>query len=253
MNIIHLSLLLFQFHPGLAAERENFCCRDGQTWITPDKVCDGTEDCPPTEIGDGGEDEERCYQEEGSGASDYGSDSFPFHKESWCIGIGLPAEGEPSISFIVKFNRTISSYNLNGHTTKQTVKVTILNCKNLPQTDTLIGNRDPDVKVQATITTATDSRLTNTTEVIMNDKNPVFNQTLQFQVDKDAQSMLKLTILDWDLSSSSKPIAEVELPLANSEGKVVTRRLDLEKCGGLNAVQCLVVNKFSKSLGWLIG
>ena len=29
------------------------------------QVCDGTEDCPPTEVGDGGEDEEGCYQEEG--------------------------------------------------------------------------------------------------------------------------------------------------------------------------------------------
>ena len=49
----------------------------------------------------------------GSGFSDYGSvlsniywrSSIP-HVESWCFG--LPAEGEPSISFIVDFNRTFS-------------------------------------------------------------------------------------------------------------------------------------------------
>ena len=29
------------------------------------QVCDSKEDCPRTEVGDGGEDEESCYQEEG--------------------------------------------------------------------------------------------------------------------------------------------------------------------------------------------
>jgi len=182
---------------------------------------------------------------------DYGSNST--QRELWCIG--FPAEGDPSISFIVEFNRTISNYNLKEHTTKQIVEVTVLNCKNLPQTDSTYGNRDPDVSIQASITTAKDSRLTETTKLIMNDKNPVFNQTLQFQVDKDAQALLKLTVLDWDLTNSERPIAEVELPLANSEaGQVVTRRLDLKENGGLNAVQAFFVNNLPKSVGdWLIG
>ena len=29
------------------------------------QVCDSKEDCPRTEVGDGGEDEESCYQDEG--------------------------------------------------------------------------------------------------------------------------------------------------------------------------------------------
>ena len=36
MKIIPLSL--FFFHPGIAFGSENFCCRDRQTWITPDKA-----------------------------------------------------------------------------------------------------------------------------------------------------------------------------------------------------------------------
>ena len=70
----------------------------------------------------------------GSGFSDYGSvlsniywrSSIP-HVESWCFG--LPAEGEPSIAFIVDFNRTFSNFNSEEHITKQIVEVTILNCK----------------------------------------------------------------------------------------------------------------------------
>ena len=42
-------------HPGLAATEI----------FDLSQVCDGTEDCPPTEIGDGGEDEEDCGQTEG--------------------------------------------------------------------------------------------------------------------------------------------------------------------------------------------
>ena len=94
MKSVTLSLLLFC--PGLAlalGRRENFCCKDKKTWIVSPKVgsgtvyciifrisycqqiklivnhltqvCDGVEDCPRTEIGGGGEDEEGCNQEEG--------------------------------------------------------------------------------------------------------------------------------------------------------------------------------------------
>ena len=67
--------------------------------------------------------------------------------------------------------------------------------------------------------------------------------------------MLKLTVLDWDLTNSKRPIAEVELPLANSEaGQVVTRRLDLKENGGLNAAQAFVVDNLPTFVGdWLIG
>ena len=69
-------------------------------------------------------------------------------------------------------------------------------------------------------------------------------------MDKDAQALLKLTVLDWDLTNSKRPIAEVELPIANSEaGQVVTRRLDLKENGGLNAVQAFFVNNLPKSVG----
>ena len=61
----------------------------------------------------------------GSGFAENGIDNSSF-SESWCFG--LPAEGEPSISFSVSINRTISNFNEEGHTSKQIVQVTILNC-----------------------------------------------------------------------------------------------------------------------------
>ena len=61
----------------------------------------------------------------GSGSLDYGNDSIP-QRESWCIG--LPAEGDSSISFLIN-KRKISNYSLKDHTIKQIVEVTILNCK----------------------------------------------------------------------------------------------------------------------------
>ena len=71
-------------------------------------------------------------------------------------------------------------------------------------------------------------------------------------MDKDAQTMLKLIVLDWDLTNGKRPIAEVELSLAGNEGKVVTRKLDLKDCGGCNAVQRFAVNYLPKFEGDLL-
>ena len=78
---------------------------------------------------------------------------------TWCLG--FPAEGDPSISFLVDFNRSISNYNSMEHTTKMIVDVTILNCKvgprsdspipifqNLPETDWTWTQQEPDVRVE---------------------------------------------------------------------------------------------------------
>ena len=159
------------------------------------------------------------------------------------------------------------------------VEVTILNCtvgspfytviviyrlhlQNLPKTDTTPWFQDPDVMVQvvdkifkaflifiqATITSK-DSSLTRITKLVMNDNNPVFNQKLQMYVIMpnsnatslaNARPMLNLTVLDWDLTNHKRPIAEVQLPLAHTEGSVVTRRLDIKDCAGF--LTCLVEN-----------
>ena len=72
-------------------------------------------------------------------------------------------------------------------------------------------------------------------------------------MDKDAQTMLKLIVLDWDVTNGKRPIAEVELSLAaGNEGEVVTRKLDLKDCGGCNAVQRFAVNYFPKIVGDLL-
>ena len=49
--------------------------------------------------------------------------------------------------------------------------------------------------------------------------------------------MLNLTILDWDFTDTERPIAEVEMPLADSvspvsEVEVLTRRLTIKDCDG---------------------
>ena len=46
-------------------QQEEFTCEDGETRLAGSQVCDGLVDCPVTETGPGGEDEEGC---EGSGA-----------------------------------------------------------------------------------------------------------------------------------------------------------------------------------------
>ena len=83
-------------------------------------------------------------------------------------------------------------------------------------------------------------------------------------MDKDAQTMLKLIVLDWDVTNGKRPIAEVELSLAagnegevvneaaGNDGEVVTRKLDLKDCGGCNAVQRFAVNYFPKIVGDLL-
>ena len=81
----------------------------------------------------------------------------------------------------------------------------------------------------------------------MNNNNPVFDETLQIYVIipnsnatslENTKPMLNLTVLDWDLTNHRRPIAEVQLPLAHTEGNVVTRRLDIKDCGGF--FKCLV-------------
>ena len=65
--------------------------------------------------------------------------------------------------------------------------------------------------------------------------------------------MLKLIVLDWDVTNGKRPIAEVELSLAaGNEGEVVIRKLDLKDCGGCNAVQRFAVNYFPKFVGDLL-
>jgi len=90
--------------------------------------------------------------------------------------------------------------------------------------------------LQATIASK-NSSWSNITELIMDDNNPVFNQTLQIQVDRDellqsSQPILNLTVLDWDWTKHKRPIFGVELPLEDTEGDAVTRRLDIKYCGG---------------------
>ena len=134
------------------------------------QVCGGLDDYPGTDTLDGGEDEEGCegvhfFQSKfwpiGSGSFDLvdyaGYQNYSSY--NWCIG--LPAEGDPSISFLVDFNRSISNYNSEEHTTKMIVGVTILNCKvgprsnspmprfqNLPETDWTWTQQEPDVRVE---------------------------------------------------------------------------------------------------------
>jgi len=87
--------------------------------------------------------------------------------------------------------------------------------------------------VQATIASRSSS-WSKITELIMDNNNPVFNQTFQIQVDRDEllQPMLNLTVMDWDWTKPKRPIFGLELPLEDTEGHAVTRRLDTNYCGG---------------------
>ena len=54
---------------------------------------------------------------------------------------------------------------------------------------------------------------------------------------EDFQPVLNLIVLDWDFTDTERPIAEVEMPLADSvspvsEAEVVTRRLTIKDCDG---------------------
>jgi len=158
---------------------------------------------------------------------------------NWCLG--LPAESDPSISFLVDFNRSISNYNSKEHTTKMIVDVTILNCKNLPETDWTWTQQEPDVRVEARIESNgpyLGRSWTSTTNLIRNNKNPVFNQSLQFEVDRDElfQSdhpqgpQLTLTVLDWDITDPRRKIATTSVRLADSDGEIIARKLSLWSC-----------------------
>ena len=139
----------------------------------------------------------------------------------------------------------------------QSVKILLKNKCILVQCSTLL---------QATITSKLSS-WTNITKLIKDDNSPVFNQTLQIQVsfhyltksrfsliplvsttrksslpkvDRDevlqsslenVQPMLNLAVLDKDFTDDERKIAEVQLPLADSEGHSVTRKLDITFCG----------------------
>jgi len=205
---------------------------------TSSQVCGGLDACPGTETLGGGEDEEGC---EGSGSFDLldyaGYQNYSSY--TWCLG--FPAESDPSISFLVDFNRSISNYNSEEHTTKMTIGVTILNCKNLPETDWTWTQQEPDVRVEAKIE-SNDPYLghswTSTTNLIRNNKNPVFNQSLQIEVDRDQlfQSdhprgpQLTLTVLDWDITDPRRKIATTSVRLADTDGGIIARKLSLWSC-----------------------
>ena len=47
---------------------------------------------------------------------------------------------------------------------------------------------------------------------------------------ENVQPMLNLAVLDKDFTDGERKIAEVQLPLADSEGHSVTRKLDITFC-----------------------
>ena len=122
------------------------------------QVCGGLDDYPGTDTLDGGEDEEGCegvhfFQSKfwpiGSGSFDL-VDYAGYQNNSsynWCLG--SPAEGDPSISFLVDFNRSISNYNSEEHTTKMIACDSPMSrFQNLPETDWTWTQQEPDVRVE---------------------------------------------------------------------------------------------------------
>ena len=58
------------------------------------------------------------------------------------------------------------------------------------------------------------------------DRDEVLQSSLE-----NVQPMLNLAVLDKDSTDGERKIAEVQLPLADSEGHTVTRKLDITFCG----------------------
>merc|ERR1719474_941947 len=74
-----------------------FCCKDLKTSLKDEQVCNGRSDCPQTETGRGGEDEENC---EGSGilaeddldwCKSSGKSKFGFDLGPWLAVFALSA------------------------------------------------------------------------------------------------------------------------------------------------------------------
>merc|ERR1711962_846454 len=107
-SIFGLFLLLLLRASSTEGDKR-FCCSDGKTSITSDKVCDGDEDCPLSESGPGGEDEEHCPQEvEGSGGDWWSKERI------WCNLEEVKVIGQADWGLIVSLLAVVGILMLSG-------------------------------------------------------------------------------------------------------------------------------------------
>lgn len=206
-------------------EPENeFLCRDGETYVINDQVCDGIPHCPQSETSPGGEDEEHCERSAQEPAEITTTTTTTTTTIIPTTTTSLEEEG-PEIRIKVDYYQTL-----------EMLLVTVLDLKDLPNTDrTWLGlvQGSPDVRIHLSISNGAKCWGFRTTPTIWHDNNPSVSQTLNFQVDEFSpeESVMELTALDHDITCH-RVIGQVISNIDQVMGKgIIRKKLDMNLLG----------------------